>query len=259
MVRIINVCSGKGGAGKTTVSANLGVALQRFNKKVAVIDFNFTTSHLSLYFDMYSFPITLNSFLRNESKLENAIYNHASGLSVVPASLQVEDIVDIDVNNLKNTLKEVFSDYDIVFLDSAPGLGKEALIALKASDEVLFVANPQVPSMVDIEKCKQVINIMDSKPIPIGVIVNRVRNREYEIKPEQIEQFTQLPIIGMVPEDENVLADFNKKSLVTFSKRNSPASKAFLKIAAKIAGVKYEDGFFARIKRMFGSKKESAQ
>jgi septum site-determining protein MinD len=258
MVRIINVCSGKGGVGKTTVAANLGVALQKFHKRVAVVDFNFTTSHLSLYFDMYSFPITLNNFLRNEAKLESAIYNHASGLRVVPASLQIKDIVDIDVNDLKDTLKKVFCNYDIVFLDSAPGLGKEALIALRSSDEVLFVANPQIPSLIDIEKCKQTINMLDNKPIPIGVVVNRVKNKDYEIKTGEIERFTELPIIGIVPEDENVLADFNKKSLVTFSNKKSSASKAFYKIAAKLVGIEYEENFFDKIKSIFGRKKEFA-
>lgn len=255
MVRIINVCSGKGGVGKTTITANLGVALQKFNKKVAVVDFNFTTAHLSIYFDMYSFPITLNNFLRNEAKLQDAIYDHASGLKVVPASLKVKDIVNIDVDNMKETLKDVFCNYDIVFLDSAPGLGKEALIALRSSDEVLFVINPNVPSMIDVEKCKQTIDMLESKPIPIGVIVNRVKNKDYEIKTNEIESFTQLPIIGMVPEDENVLADFNKKTLVTFSKKNSPASKAFFKIAAKITGVDYEESFFDKIKNIFGRKR----
>jgi septum site-determining protein MinD len=258
MVRIISVCSGKGGVGKTTVVANLGVALQRFNKKVVVIDFNFTTAHLSLYFDMYSYPITLNNFLRKEANLESAVYNHASGLNVVPASIKIKDIVNIDVNNMKETLKEVFSNYDIVILDSAPGLGKEAMIALQSSDEVLFVATPHVPSLIDIEKCKQTIEMLESKPIPIGLIVNKVRNKEYEIKTEEIKHFTQLPIIGMVPEDENVLADFNKKTLVTFNKKNSPASKVFFKIAAKIAGVSYEESFFDKIKSIFGRKKEFA-
>ena len=255
MVRIINVCSGKGGVGKTTITANLGVALQKFNKKVAVIDFNFTTPHLSLYFDMYSFPVTLNNFLRNEAKLESAIYDHASGLKVVPASLQIKDIVNINVNNLKDPIKEVFSSYDIVLLDSAPGLGKEALIALRSSDEILFVANPQIPSLIDIEKCKQTINMLEPKPIPIGLIVNRVKNKKYEIKADEIKRFTELPIIGIVPEDENVLADFNRKTLVTFSKKNSSASKAFFKIAGRLVGEKYNHGFFDRLKGVFRKSK----
>ena len=254
MVRIINICSGKGGVGKTTIAANLGVALQKYNKKIAVIDFNITTSHLGLYFDMYSCPATLNNFLRNEVKIEDVVYKHPSGLDVVPASLKIDDIVNINVKDLKGIIKQHFCDYDIVLLDSAPGLGKEALLALQASDEVLFIVNPFVPSLVDIEKCKRVIDSLDYRPVPIGVIVNRVKNKSYEIKNKEIKQFLELPIIGVVPEDEEVLASFNKKVIVTSSKKKSTASRSIFKIAAKISGVKYEHGFWEKIKNAF--KKE---
>ncbi|MFH0929013.1 MAG: cell division ATPase MinD [Candidatus Aenigmatarchaeota archaeon] len=256
MVRIISIVSGKGGVGKTTLAANLGVALQKYNKKVAVIDFNITTSHLSLYFDMYKCPLTLNNFLRNEVKLEDAIYSHESGLSVVPASLKLNDVVNLDVSNLKEKLRQVFSSYDIVILDSAPGLGKEALIALQASDEILFVANPFIPSLVDIEKCKHVISTLQTRPMPIGVVVNRVRNKKYELTMDEIQQFLELPIIGYIPEDEEVLASFNRKTLVASSKKDSPSKKAFFKIAAKIAGHKYNYGFWEKLKMSFKKKKE---
>ena len=256
MVRIIDVCSGKGGVGKTVVASNLGVALQKFYKKAAVIDFNFTTSHLSLYFGIYSHPITLNHVLRNEAKLEEAIYSHHSGLKIVPGSLRLRDIIDVDINSLRNTLKQTFSGFDVVFLDSAPGLGKEALIALQASDEVLYVANPSIPSLVDIEKCNQVISRLENKPIPIGIIVNRVRNKRYEIKNEEIRQFTELPVIGVIPEDENILSGFNRRTLVTLYKKRSSSKKEFFKIAAKLVGIKYEHSFFDEIKRIFGKEKE---
>ncbi len=255
MVRIIDICSGKGGVGKTVVASNLGVALQKFYKKTAVIDFNFTTSHLSLYFGIYSHPITLNHVLRNEARLEEAIYSHHSGLKIVPGSLKLRDIIDIDVSNLRNLLKTTFSNFDIVLLDSAPGLGKEALMALQASDEVLYVANPNIPSLVDIVKCNQVINRLENKPIPIGLIVNRVKNKVYEIKNDEIIRFTELPIIGVIPEDENILSSFNKRTLVTLSKKRSKSKKEFFKIAAKLTGVKYEYSIFEKIKRIF--KKES--
>jgi cell division ATPase MinD len=252
MVRIINVCSGKGGVGKTVVASNLGIALQKFYKKVAVIDLNLTTSHLSLYFGIFSYPKTLNHFLRNETRLEDAIYIHSSGLRIIPASLELEEIIDINVDNLKESLKRVFHDYDIVILDSAPGLGREALIALQASDEVLFVANPHVPSLVDIVKCNKVINSLDPKPVPLGIVVNRVKNKKYEITLDEIRQFTELPIIGVIPEDENILKSVNKKSLVTFNKQNSSSSKAFFRIAAELVGTYYkEPGIIDRIKRIF--------
>jgi len=258
MVRIIDVCSGKGGVGKTVIASNLGVALQKFYKKTAVIDFNFTTSHLSLYFGIYSHPITLNHVLRNEARLEDAVYSHHSGLKIVPVSLKLRDIIDIDVDNLRSTLKQAFSNFDVVFLDSAPGLGKEALIALQASDEILYVANPHIPSLVDITKCNQVINRLENKPIPIGIIVNRVRKKGYEIKNEEIRQFTELPIIGIIPEDENILSGFNKRTLVTVSKKRSSSKKEFFKIAAKLVGMKYEYGFWDKFRRIFGKEKEFA-
>jgi len=252
MVRIIDICSGKGGVGKTTVAANLGVALQKFNKKVVVIDCNLTTSHLSLLFGMYSYPVTLNSFLKNEARIEDATYLHNSGLRIVPASLDFRDVVNIDANDLKQKLKNAFSNYDIVFLDSAPSLGRESLIALKASDEALFVANPHILSLVDVVKCHQLINTLEDRPLPIGIIVNRVRNRNYEIKPDEIRNFSDLPIIGIIPEDEKILESTNKKTLVTISKQNSSSSKAFFEIAAKLSGVEYrKPSLFSNFIRIF--------
>jgi septum site-determining protein MinD len=224
MVRIINICSGKGGVGKTVITANLGVALQKIHKNSVIVDFNLTTSHLGLCFDIYNNNVTLNNFLRNEASLEDAIYTHPSGLKVIPASLRSEDIVNVDANNLKNTLKHIFCNFDFILLDSAPGLGREALLSLKASEEVLFVANPQIPSLVDIEKCKHVIDMMDNRPVPIGVILNRVKNKSYEIKPDEIRNFLEMPIIGVIPEDENLLASFNRKTLVTYPDKKSSSS-----------------------------------
>jgi septum site-determining protein MinD len=236
MVRLIGIVSGKGGVGKTTVAANLALALKKFGKKVAVVDCNFTTAHLGLYMGMYSYPKTLNSFLRNEASLEDAIYPHYSGISVVPASLQLKDLVDVDTSGLKNAFKQTFCDHDIVLLDSAPGIGKEALISLGACDEILFVANPFIPSVVDVTKYSQ----LDNLPKVIGIILNRVRNKKYELNTEEVTQFTEFPVIGKIPEDENVLKSLNKKELVMLSKQNSAASQALMDIAAKLIGIDYK-------------------
>jgi cell division ATPase MinD len=251
MVRIIDVCSGKGGVGKTVVASNLGMALQRIGKRVAIIDFNFTTSHLSLCFNSYTHPITLNSVLRKEAKMEDAIYTHSSGMKIVIGSLRLEDIVDMDVSNLREMIKSTFSDYDFVFLDSAPGLGREALMALQASDELLYVANPSIPSIIDIAKCNQVAALKNSAK-PIGIIVNRTRKKKYEIKNEDIEQFTGLPVIGTIPEDESVLESTNRETLVTLYKKNSKASRAFFRIAARLCGMEYKPGFLESFKRAIG-------
>ena len=257
MVKIIDVCSGKGGVGKTTVTANLGVALQKLGKRVVVIDCNLTTSHLSLLFNSYSFPLTFNNFLRNECKLEETVYFHQSGLSIVPASLELRELPEIDVVSLKSKIKEVFAGFDVVLLDSAPGLGREALIALQLADEVLFVANPLITSLVDVVKCKQLINSFHFKPLVIGIILNRVRRKAYEISVDEVKHFCDLPVVGTVPEDEKILEATNQNGLVTLYYRNSSSSRAFFEIAAKLAGVEYKrKNFFERLKRIFRKKAE---
>lgn len=255
MVRIINICSGKGGVGKTTVALNLAYSLQKFNRKVVVIDCNITTSHIGLYLGMYSFPVNLNSFLRNETRLEDAIYTHPSGIKFVPASLDVKDLININIENLKDTLTSVFHDYDFVLLDSAPGLGREAMFALQASNEILFVATPFIPSVVDVAKYTQIPDFMKLRTI--GIVLNRVRNKNYELTSNVIKQFTNLPIIGIIPEDENILKSANKKTIVTFSKKNSPSSRAFFKLASNILGIEYKPNRIERILKILKLKREN--
>ena len=239
MVRIIDICSGKGGVGKTTVAANLGLALQALGKKVAVVDCNLTTSHLGLLFGFYNYPLTLNDFLKGEARIEDVVYTHPSGLKILPASLELKDLIGIDTSNLKEKLKEVFHDYDFVLLDSAPGLGREALIALQAADEVLFIANPFITSLVDVVKCNQLINSLEQRPLPLGIVLNRVRKKKYEVSVEEVRQFTELPVLSIIPEDEKVLESTNKGNLVIM-KRDSSVSQAFFELASKLVGVAYK-------------------
>lgn len=236
MVRIIAIASGKGGVGKTTIAANLSLVLQKLGKRVVVIDCNLTTAHLGLLFGIYFYPKTLNDFLRDEVRFENILYRHVSGLRIVPASLNLDDLAGIEVGDLKTSLKTAFSDYDLVILDSAPGLGREALISLQAADEILFVATPTIPSLVDIVKCKSVVGALGGGANVLGIVINRVKNREYEITPEDVRRFTELPVVGIIPEDENVIESANRRSLVVISNQNSPASQAILRIGVRLAG-----------------------
>jgi cell division ATPase MinD len=251
MVKIISICSGKGGVGKTVVASNLSVALTKLKKRVIILDFNFTTPHLSLYFGLFSNPITLNNFLRNEVELIETVYNHPVGLDIVPSSLNLIDIVNADTSGLRESLKEAFWDYDYIILDSAPGLGKEALVSLKTSDEIIFVANPQIPSLVDVVKCSKVINSLETKPKPLGVIVNRVKGKNYETTVEEIKDFIELPLLGIIPEDEKIPETENKKTLVTIDSSYSPASKSFFEIASKLSGERDQYGLWDRVRGLF--------
>jgi septum site-determining protein MinD len=253
MTRVIGVISGKGGVGKTTVVANLGTILaSEFNKDVIIVDCNITTSHLALYLGMYYCPVTLNQVLKGEAKIEDAMYEyHISGLRVIPASLSLGDLKGTDIAKLKHSLKNLFGKTDIVLLDSAPGLGREAMATLQAADEVIFINTPFVPSTMDIMKCHQIVNEMGIKPL--GVVLNMVGKEKYELNPKEVEQIAEIPVISSIPVDKNVLKSLTLKVPVYLFSPNSPASNEMKKLAAKLIGREYKPpGILSGFLRFFG-------
>ncbi|MCD6496513.1 MAG: cell division ATPase MinD [Candidatus Aenigmarchaeota archaeon] len=253
MTRVIGILSGKGGVGKTTTVANLGTALASYyKKKVIIVDCNITTSHLSLYLGMYYSPVTLNQVLTGKSKIHEAIYDyHVPNLKVIPASLSLKDLRGVDVSRLSRVIKKLSEDADIVLLDGAPGMGREAMATMRASNEVLFISTPFVPSTMDIIKCHQVALEMNTKPL--GIMLNMVGKERYELSVQEVEQLSELNVISTVPMDKNVLRSLALKTPVVSFDPESPASRAFLELAGKLIGEKYvPETFLSRIARFFG-------
>jgi cell division ATPase MinD len=249
LVRIIGIVSGKGGVGKTTVSLNLGAVLAKHHKKnVTLVDCNVTTSHLSLYLGMYYCPVTLNKVLRGENSVEESVHGHFSGMKIIPASLSLSDLEGIDITEIRDSLKNIFDKNDIIILDGSPGLGREAMAAIKASDELLYVTNPYIPFIMDIIRCQEVVNELNIKPL--GIILNMVHGKGHEMTRHEIEELTKLKVISKIPFDTNVHKSLALKMPVTLYKPKSAASKEFFRLAADLIGEDYKDsGFLSRFLR----------
>ena len=243
MTRIISVISGKGGVGKSTIAANVGAALASdFKKDVIIIDCNLATSHLSLSLGMYYCPITLNNVLRGEKRIFDVIYGHPSGMKVIPASLHLREMEGVDVSKLKDVVAELKGRADYVILDTAPGLEREAHSAISASDEVIIVANPNLPSVADVIKCREITSDKSN----IGIVLNMVRGKGYELSRKDIEKLTELPVIASVPYDDNVHRSLAEKKPVVMLNPRSKSSREFVRIARLLAGER-EPGFFSRL------------
>lgn len=248
MSRIIGVISGKGGVGKTTLVINLGAALaSKFKKEVIIVDCNVTSSHLGIYLGMYYYPISLNNVLTGDNRINKAIYNYSiPGLRIVPASLSLNDLKGVDIAELKKHIKDLFGSADIILLDGAPGFGREVMATVQASDELLIVTTPFIPTVIDAMKCLNVANDIGSKPL--GIVLNMVREGRHELLAEDVEKLVELPVISQIPRDRNVMKSLAEKLPVVDYNPRSKASKEIMKLAAHIAGESYKpEGFFSRL------------
>jgi MinD-like ATPase involved in chromosome partitioning or flagellar assembly len=214
------------------------VLASQFGKKTVVIDCNLTNPHLALYLGgLSSWPVTLNHVLRNEAIIDQAMYEHSSQLKIIPASFEMHDLRRMNMYRLRSRIKSAFEGHEaeVVILDSAPGLNRESMLTMRCADEVVFVATPHTPSIVDINKCCQMLN--DEKDAkPVGIILNRIKKRSYELGSGEITKFTGLPVIAEIPESDAVLKSTNFKTPVVVMNPNDSASRAFARAAGAITG-----------------------
>jgi septum site-determining protein MinD len=239
MSKLITITSGKGGVGKTTSAINIGAALNSFGKDVIILDANLTTPNIGLHLGAPMVPINLNHVLSGKANVADAIYEHESGTKIVPSSLSVKDLQKVNHNRLKEVGKKLKKISDYVIYDSAAGLGDEAIAAISSGDEMVIVTNPEIPAVTDALKASKVIEQMGKKIR--GVIITRVRGSKHEMPIENIREMLELPILGVVPEDENMQAALVMKDAIIHTHPRSKASLAYKRIAAKLAGINYKE------------------
>jgi septum site-determining protein MinD len=237
MTRIIAVASGKGGVGKTTVVSNLAAALAHFRKSVVAIDANLTTSNLGLHLGIPLYPVTLNDVLNGKARVKDALYYHSAGFRVIPGNVSLTKLMTPQSNRLLNVFYKLAGDSDFVLIDTAAGLGKEALAAIKAADEVITVTNPEMPALTDALKLSKIARGFETDNV--GVIVNRIKNMPHEVPVDRIGEFLGLPVIGRIHEDHSVGRSIASRQPVVLHSPNSISAQQIKAIAAGLIGETY--------------------
>jgi len=261
MGRVIAIASGKGGTGKTTVTANLGIALSKLGQKVLLIDADVAMANLSLILGMQSSPITLHDVLLGEAQVRDAIYDGPEGVRFIPSGLSLDNYKRVDSERLTTIVSELTEQFDYILLDVAAGIEKNVLSALSASQETLLVTMPTSPAIADALKTKIVAQRLGSKVI--GIVINFVMNEKGEITKNDIANMLELPVYGSVPYDPEVRKSFmqEKVSPVIVRKPSSPASEEITKVASKLTGLKMPEnvqvkkvGFLEKLFSFFKKK-----
>ena len=248
MAKVYTISSGKGGVGKTFFSINLSRALSLLNFKTLLIDFNLSTPNVSINLGLGNEKNNIHKFLRGEIDIKDCIKEYKENFYIIPGSLDIKDLIYISTERIHNGIMKIYDDFDYIIIDSAAGIGKEAIEALKASEEVILITNVEKSSLFDAYRVTKVLDSLDIKAL--GIVLNKVRRRVNYLR---IERFFKRQIIGIIHYDENVQISMDNGIPLIDYNINSIASKDIIKIAEKITGKELEirNSFIDNILKIF--------
>lgn len=238
--RTIVICSGKGGVGKTTLTANLGVALGRLGHKVTVLDADFGLRNLDLLLGLENRIVyTAQDVLAETCRLEQALVKHklVPSLTLLPAGnpRMLEWLTPEHMQQIVSLLAER-SDY--VLIDAPAGVEQGFRNAAAAASEAIVVTNPEVSAVRDADRVIGLLGTMNVTPVQL--VLNRVRpqmvvNQEM-LSVDEVTDLLALPLLGLVVEDEQVIVSTNRGEPLTLQDKTSPAGRDYLDIARRLCG-----------------------
>jgi septum site-determining protein MinD len=237
MGKSVIIASAKGGVGKTNSIINLGVALAKEGKSVALIDGSLTTPDVSLHLGIPFHVRGLAHILKDKAPIESATFHHKSGMRVIPGNVHVNMLKEFEGKQLKQLLASLKKEHDIVLVDCSAGLGKEALSAMKHCDSMVIVANPELTSIVNASKAIQTAKSMKLKTL--GVVLNRMGRHRHELRENEIIPLLhKTKILGKIPEDRRVPKSIRTSDTVVHKYPRSKISKEFRSIALNLVSTK---------------------
>lgn len=240
----------------TTTAINLGSALNYFDREVTIVDANLSTPNIGVHLGVPIVPINLHHVLQGKNRIEEAMYSHPTGTKIIPAGISLDDIRNTNPEGLGKALKTLEGSTDIVIIDGAAGLGREALATITAADELIVITNPEITSLTDALKTIKLSEELGKKVI--GVVVTRTKQNNMDLSIKNMESVLEKPIIGIIPEDKAVREAQIKRDSVVYTHPKSSAAIAYKKLAANLIGHDYAEeaeqnnGILMKIMRKIG-------
>lgn len=246
--KVMAVTSGKGGVGKTFVSANLAAALAKRGHKVLVLDADLGLANLDVVLNLYP-KITLHDVFTGKAKLEEAIVRAPGGFSVLLAGSGMVEYSRLTPNVREDFLRVVsglLPSYDIVLLDTGAGISDVVLFAVSLASEVLVVATPEPTSLTDAyatikvlvgEQGRKVIRLVVNQTARMGdgraitSQLQQVLDRFVVAKPGDKVRLVHM---GDIPADPSVRQAVMKRQLLLQTLPGCPAALAIAQLAAKL-------------------------
>lgn len=246
--KVLAITSGKGGVGKTFVSANLAAALAKRGNRVLVLDADLGLANLDVVLNLYP-KVTLHDVFTGKAKLEDAIVRAPGGFSVLLAGSGM-----VEYSRLSSEVRDDFlrimngltPHYDIVLLDTGAGISDVVLFAVSLASEVLVVATPEPTSLTDAyatikvlagQQKRQSIRLVVNQTARLGdgrAITAQLQQVLDRFVPSEPGRQLRLVHMGDIPADPQVRMAIMRRQLLMQSMPGSPAALAVSQLAAKL-------------------------
>ncbi len=260
MSEVIVITSGKGGVGKTTTTANLGVGLAIRGKKVVLIDTDTGLRNLDLLLGLERRIVyTLVDVAQKRVNYGQALVRHKkyTNLFLLPTS-QVADKDAVEPQQMLEIVQAMKTEFDYILIDCPAGIEQGYETAVIGADWAIVVTNPEISAVRDADR---IIGKLQAENKKIKLIVNRIRPQMVKdgtmLDMTSIDDILSLECIGQVPDDDKVVDSANR-GMPVVEWKDSAAGAAYRDIVGRICGEEIPfkpfetEGFWARLKHVFG-------
>ncbi|AIU69109.1 phosphodiesterase [Thermococcus eurythermalis] len=257
------VVTGRGGAGKTTMTANLSSYFSSMGLKTLAVDGDLYLPKLAFHFGIYNPVTNIHTLLKEDSSLDESIYRDVrTGVDILPGSSKLYDVLDIDQGRLRQVVLDVRSRYDVTVIDSPVGIPFDTISTFRLAQYQLIVVEVErgpihsFQRMVEneVEKLKA---LGEAYGLNVCVLLNKVREAEPVIDDvvEFLEGSFNVPVVGVVSYDPTVPASQNEGVPVLAFAPHAKASKdiktAGMLLSERMFGKREKKGLWEKIKEAF--------
>ncbi len=237
--KVITITSGKGGVGKTTATANLGVALGLSGQRVVVIDADIGLRNLDVVMGLENRIVyDIVDVTEGYCRLRQALIRdkRVSELYLMPAA-QTRDKTAVSPEDMVQLCDQMRDDFDFILVDSPAGIEQGFRNAIAPADKVLIVTTPEVSAVRDADR---IIGLIEAEEKgPASLIINRLRPEMVRygnmLTTDDVIEILAIDLIGIVPEDKAIIISINKGVPIVLDDK-APAGLAFRNIAQRLLG-----------------------
>jgi septum site-determining protein MinD len=260
---VVTITSGKGGVGKTTTTANLGMALAMLGQRVVVVDADIGLRNLDVVLGLENRIVyDLVDAVEGHCRIRQALIRdkRLSELYLLPAA-QTRDKTAVSPEQMIELCDQLRPEFDFIVIDSPAGIEQGYRNAIAPADRVIIITTPEVSAVRDADRIVGLVEAEEKGPATL--IINRLNpemvRRGQMMSTQDVVEILAIDLMGIVPEDKGIIVSTNRGMPVVLDGK-APSGQAFRNVAGRLLGqdipfmpLKDSSGRFGRLGRLFRS------